>query len=269
MALRSNGPVMLALPPFRGFTRLVILWAAGATLVCGLLTLVAPRIAGQVAERLMLHPDQVARGMVWELVTYPLLTPGLLSLLFVLLTVWFFGSRVEDDRGSRWLAEYFFTATIGGGLLAVVISAVLARWIQPSVAAGLWPASLAILLAFARFHAEEEIRFNFFFRLKAKWLVALYVGFYLLSALLGGDRFGAVLALTNALSGYAFLRVAPRQGLRFAVSEKWFEMRNARLRAKRKKAGKEFEVYMRKQGKDVQVADSKEPKDSNDRKWMN
>ena len=35
-------------------------------------------------------------------------------------------------------------------------------------------------------------------------------------------------------------------------------------RSKRKRAAKEFEVYMRKQGKDVRVDD-----DSNDKKWMN
>jgi membrane associated rhomboid family serine protease len=269
MALRSNGPVMLALPPFRGFTRWIILVAGGAYLAVVVLGFVVPRFTAELMGLLALRPALVARGMIWEPVTYPLVGMGLLSVLFALVTVWFFGSRVEDDCGARWFAEYFWTATIGGGLLAVLLSFLLGRWV-PGVgpltalgAGGLWPASLAILLAFARFHAEEEIRFNFIFRLKAKVLVAIYVGFYIFLALFSGDRFGALLALCNALCGYGFLQLAPRQGLRFALSERWFEMRNARIRAKRKDAAKKFEVYMRKQGKDVRVED--EPND----KWMN
>jgi membrane associated rhomboid family serine protease len=194
---------------------------------------------------------------------------GLLSLLFALLTVWFFGSRVEDDCGTRWMAEYFFSATIGGAVVATLVCYLLGRWVTalnpdyPIFAAGLWPAAMAILVAFARFHPDEELRLYFVLRLKAKYLVALYLGGYLLLALFSRDTFGAVVGLSNALCGYLFLRMVPRRGLGFAASEKWFGMRNAFYRSKRKRAAKEFEVYMRKQGKDVRVDDS------DDKKWMN
>jgi membrane associated rhomboid family serine protease len=270
MAFQSNGPVMLALPPFRGFTRRVILIAGCAWLAETVLGMVSVRYSMRLLP-LVLQPGTLAHGMVWQAVTYPIVVVGmgLLSLLFALLTIWFFGSRVEDDRSGRWLMEYFFAATIGGALVATVISYTVGRWVNalspdnPIAAAGLWPAVMAILVAFAHFHGEEEIRLYFVLRVKAKYVAALYLGFYVLAVLLSGDKFSAVVALSNALCGWIFLKLVPRRGLGFAASEKWFGWRNAFYRTKRKRAAKEFEVYMRKQGKDVRVDDEDE------KKWMN
>jgi len=271
MAFQSNGPVMLALPPFRGFTRRIILISGCVWLAELVLGMVAGlNAAGYLVLHLMLQPGTLAHGMVWQVVTYPFVGMGLLSLLFALLTVWFFGSRVEDDRGTRWMAEYFFAATIGGAVVATALCCVPGRWVlalNPGhliVTAGMWPAAMAIMVAFARFHGDEEIRLYFVLRVKAKYVAALYLGFYLLAVLWSGDKFGALVALMNALCGWMFLKWVPRRGLRYAVSEKWFGMRNDSIRNKRKRAAKEFEVYMRKQGKDVRVDD---PDDS--KKWMN
>jgi len=269
MAFRSNGPVMLALPPFRGVTRRVILIAGCAWLAEMVLALMPGQYAAKLLLALVLEPLSLAHGMVWQALTYPFVGMGLLSLVFALLTVWFFGSRVEDDCGARWMAEYFFSVTIGGAVLATLLSYVLGRWVtalDPAYSiftAGMWPAAMAILVAFARFHGEEEIRLYFVIRLKAKIVAALYLGFYVVAVLWSGDKFGALVALTNALCGYLFLRLVPRRGLSYGVSEKWFGMRNEFYRAKRKRAAKDFEVYMRKQGKDVRVDDP------DDKKWMN
>jgi membrane associated rhomboid family serine protease len=280
MAFQSNGPVMLALPPFRGFTRRLILVAACAWLAEIVLAVVAGRYSSNLVY-LALQPEKLAHGMVWQAVTYPFVGMGLLSLVFALLTVWFFGSRVEDDRGTRWFTEYFFVATIGGAIVATAICYAVndwgARWVaglnpESSIgAAGMWPAVMAIMVAFARFHAEEEIRLYCVLRVKAKYVAALYLGFYLLAVLWSGDKFGALVALANALCGWVFLKWVPLRGLRYALSEKWFGMRNDFYRAKRQRAAKEFEVYMRKQGKDVRVDDPHvdDSKDSNAKKWMN
>jgi hypothetical protein len=40
----------------------------------------------------------------------------------------------------------------------------------------------------------------------------------------------------------------PRRGLLFAAEERYYRMRNDYYRAKRKRAARKFEVYMRKQG---------------------
>ncbi len=260
---------MLAFPPFRGFTRRIVLIAAAMFLATWVLAVVWQTGAAYLLDWLMLNPHALAHGMVWQAVTYPFIDTGLLSILFALLSIWIFGEPLEAEMGSRWLAEYFFTATIGGAVTATVLSYAAGQFVpglnvNNAYLSGMWPASMALLLAFARMHAEEEIRFNLVFRLKAKYLLAIYGGGYvLLLVFFAGYRFSALVALGNMLCGWMFLRWVPRRGLRFAVSEQWFGLRNAFYRNKRKRAAKQFEVYMRKHGKDVQVHDSK-----ND-KWMN
>lgn len=280
MAFRSNGPISLVFPPFRGVTRRIILIALCTYLGLGLLGLFSHELAGTLHFLLLLRADKSLHPLIWGLVTYPFAGEGLLSVAFALLSFWFFGSVLEDERGSLWLSEYFLVATIGGGLVASVLTQ-LANGSIPgfptqATAEGMWPSVLAVLVAYGVFHAEEQVRFNFLFTLKAKYLAAIYVLFYLASALMGGDRFGALVALCNALSGYAFLRLAPRYGFRAGISERWYAMRNSFYRAKRRRAAKKFKVYMRKQGADVSLDDegryvdpSGKPRDPNDKKWMN
>jgi membrane associated rhomboid family serine protease len=280
MAFRSNGPVMLALPPFRGVTRKLILIALVSFLGMLMLGWILPGLATTITSLALLIPDLALERQIWEFVTYPFVGGGLLSVLFALMSVWFFGSSVEDERGSRWLLDYFFAVTVGGGVLASVAFVALhqrAGWLPyGSVAAGMWPFVLALVVAFAYFQPEAPVRFNFIFTVKAKYLAAIYVVLYVGFSLAGRDRFGALVALLNAGCGYAFLRLVPRRGLRAAGSEWWFGLRNDYYKAKRRRAAKKFTVYMKKQGKEVSldkdgryIDPSGTPRDPDDRNWMN
>jgi len=202
MAFRSNGPISLVLPPFRGVTRRIILMVLCAYLGLALLGLFSRELAGTLHFLLLLRADKSLHPLIWGLVTYPFAGTGLLSEAFALLSFWFFGSVLEDERGSLWLTEFFLAVTIGGGVIASLLTQVSNGRIpglEPMVTAeGLWPAVLAVLVAYGIVHAEEQVQFNFLFSLKAKYLAAIYVLFYLASALLGGDRFGGLVALCNA-----------------------------------------------------------------------
>jgi hypothetical protein len=112
--------------------------------------------------------------------------------------------------------------------------------------------------------------------MKAKYIAVIYVLFYVALELASKERFGALTALCNAGVGYAFLKLAPKRGFRVGVSERWFALRNGYYRAKRRRAAKKFTVYMRKQGKDVNLDEDGrhvdpdgKPRDPNDRRWMN
>jgi membrane associated rhomboid family serine protease len=279
MAFRSNGPVMLALPPFRGVTRRIILTALIAYFGLAVIGLLSAEMSIRLHNLAGLIPDIALHGAVWMFLSYPFVTDGLLNLLFALLSVWFFASSLEDERGGRWLMEYFLLTTIGGGLLASLLAMALGpanRWIPYAQTMGLWPFVMAAVVAFAYSHPEQEVRFQFILTLKAKYLAAIYVLFYLAISLTGGDRFGSAVTLLAALCGYVFLRFAPRRGVRMAVSEWWFGLRNAYYRQKRRRAAKKFTVYMRKQGKDVSldkdgryIDPNGTPRDLNDKNWMN
>ena len=281
MAFKSNGPISLVFPPFRGVTRRIILTALCTFLGLMAIRLFAPLFENTIFSLLELRPDMVLLHLlIWQLVTYPFAGEGLLSVAFALLSIWFFGSALEDERGPRWMSEYFLAATVGGGLIASILCMAAAGHVEglgaEIVTVGLWPFVLAVMVAYGRIHAEDPVQFNFLFTIKAKYLAVIYVLFYLGLALVGGDRLGALTALCNAGVGYGFLLLAPRRGFRIGVSEKWFALRNSYYRAKRRRAAKKFTVYMRKQGKDVAIDEDGryvdpdgKPRDPNDKRWMN
>ena len=270
----------MALPPFRGVTRQIILVAVVvyfALLLCGL---VAPGLEALGDGLFSLEADPAMHKMVWQFVTYPFIATGLVGVLFAALTVWFFGSALEDELGARWMREFFLVCTVGGGILTAVISALLSRSVEGlgpgQLANSLWPFSLALLLAFAGLHPEQQLNFSFILQVKAKYIAAIYLLVYLAILLSQHERFETAAVLCNALCGWLFLRFAPRRGIGFASAEGLYGMRNAWYRNRRRRAAKKFTVYMQKQGRDVQFDESGryldpdgKRRDPSDRKWMN
>lgn len=276
--MRSNGPVLLALPAFRGLTRRLILIALIVFAALFVLGFISPGLTGTIMNLNMLHPDQAPR-LIWQFVTWPFISRSLLGLLFALLSLWFFGSALEDERGTRWFGELFFTSTIGGALLSTLISLSLGRYIdlihaEGKSTSGLWPIVLTLLLVYARIHPEETMRFNFIFRARAKYLAVIFFVVYLVVDILTIQRFDALTTVCVAFTAWLFVQFAPARGLRFAASEGWYSIRNSYYRAKRRRAAKKFTVYMRKQGKDVSIDASGryiglDDDDPNDRRRMN
>jgi membrane associated rhomboid family serine protease len=274
--MRSSGPTFLALPAFRGLTRKLIILAIASFLFFFILGIVSPRLGGTITGLLILTP-QLAPKLLWQFFTWPFVGDGLLSLIFALLTLWYFGSALEDERGTRWFTELFFFTSIAGAVLATILSLVLFRLLPVltvGASFGMWPVALALLVVYARIHADEPMTFNFIFRARAKYIAAGFLLFYLVVDFFTGRRFDALNTICNCIFAWMFLQMAPQHGLRYGVSEGWFGLRNRYYRAKRRRAAKKFQVYMRKQGKDVNIDASGryiglDDEDPDDRRRMN
>lgn len=277
----ARNPVTVTLPPFHGMTRRLVLTLLAMYFGLMVLRLVSASTADLIENFMSLHPDIAIGPGVWQYFSYPFINHGLLSMLVGCLTVWFFGAVLEEERGGKWLLEYFLVSTAGGALLLCVASRTVfrhdAHGLEPSASTwGIWPAILALVLAYAYFHPEQELSFNFLFRVKAKYLAAIYLLVYFALAFSNEARMHVVAALCAGLAGYLFLRMAPRRGVRHAFSERWFGLRNAFYRRKRQKAARKFTVYMKQQGRDVNIDSEgkyipfdKDRRDPNDRRWMN
>lgn len=276
--MRSNGPVTLALPAFRGVTRRLILLAGGSFLFFFVLDIVSPGLAGTVANLLVLHADDSLR-LIWQLASWPFIAESLLGLLFALLSLWYFGSALEEERGSRWFGELFLVASVGGAILACLISLTVGRYVTLISAPGkssngLWPIVLALLVVYALLHPDEPLTFNFIFRARAKYIAAIFLLVYLAIDIYVIKRFDALNTICNCLCAWLFVQMAPRRGLRHGVAERWYGLRNSYYRSKRRRAAKKFQVYMRKQGKDVNIDASGryiglDDEDPNDKRRMN
>jgi len=272
-----SSPLTMTFPPFAGMVRKLILANVAAFFGLLLLHWVSPGVSEFLLAHLLLEPLAVARGELWQLVSYSFLNSGILDMLFGMLTLWFTGSLLEGVFGSKWLAELFFTSVIGGAVLASAISFTHIFGLTPVTAAtGAWSGIFGMLVAIAMRFGDQEFLLWFLLRIKAKYMVAIYILIAVAILLKGGNAFGALLQLSGALCGFFYVQFAPRRGLAFGFTERYFGVRNEYYRWKRRRAARKFEVYMGKQGREVHfdkdgryIDPDQARKNPNDRSWMN
>ncbi len=277
--MARSTPTTLALPPFEGATRRLVVWYVLTFFIFALMAMLAPAVASFLLKHLALTPYAVFHGEVWQLATYIFMPVGLVGTLFAMLTLWFTGSMLEQSFGARWLFELFFTSAIGGAIMASALSFTGLFHLSPfQPAIGPYAGIFGLLVAIARFFGDQEFLLLFVLRIKAKYLVAIYVLVYLAMLLTSHGAFTALIQLCGAVAGFLFIRLAPRRGLAFGLTERLYGMRNQYYRAKRRRAARKFEVYMRgqnrevhfdKDGRYVDPESSGEKRDPNDKSWMN
>ena len=272
-----SSPTTLSLPPFSGATRKLILLNLAAFFAMAVLGWLSPSLGNLLRIHLVLEPLAVVHGEIWQLATYSLIDPGILSIVFSMLTLWFTGALLEGAYGQRWLMELYWASTIGGAILATLVSFTHIFGMRPDVvAATAWTGVFGLLVAIGMLFGDQEFYLWFLIRVKAKYLVTIYILIAVAVLLKQANSFGALLQLAGALSGFLFVRFAPRRGLAFGVSERFFGIRNAYYRYKRRRAARKFEVYMRKQNREVHfdkegryIDPDELRRNPNDKRWMN
>jgi membrane associated rhomboid family serine protease len=262
---------VLSFPDFRGFTRSLILWNLAAFFVLLIMGMVSRPTAATLMGYLALVPPDFLHGRIWQIVTYSFVHAGILGTAFELLSLWFLGSFLESNHGPRWLVEIYFFSVLGAGLATIALS--LAMPASSAIMMGCYGGIFGLLIAFGVLYAEMEfMMFPLPMMIKAKYLVAVYM-LIALAMLFSEQRAFAFSQLGGALFGYLYIKFAPRRGFAFAGSEQFFGLRNNYYRWKRRRAARKFEVYMRKQNREVRFdQDGKyiDPdKDPNDRQWRN
>jgi len=272
-----SGPISLSLPSFSGATRRIILANLAVFFALAILHWISAPFADLLHYHLLFEPRAVAHGEIWQLLTYSFINDGILNIFFAMLTLWFIGYLLEDARGSRWLTELYAASVIGGALIAGAISYTHIFHLRPDVAgAGAWAGIFGVMIAIAMLFGDQEFYLWFILRLKAKYMVAIFILIAVAILLKEADTFNALLQLAGALVGYLFVKFAPRRGMASGASERYFGVRNSYYRWKRRRAARKFQVYMRKQNREVHfdqegryIDPDELRKDPNDNRWMN
>jgi membrane associated rhomboid family serine protease len=273
-----SSPITMTFPPFAGATRKLVLANLAVFFTLAVMHWVAPGITDLLTQRLLLEPAAVVNGMLWQPFTYAFIQVGLLDILFGMLTLWFCGSLLEGAYGSRWLYELFFTSTIGGALIASVIAFTHVFALDPrAIALGAWSGIFGLLVAIGLVFGDQEFLLWFVVRIKAKYMVTIYILIAVAVLLKDRNAFGALLQLSGALCGFLYVRFAPRRGLALGFTERYFAMRNDYYRWKRRRAARKFEVYMRGQNREVHFdkdgryvdPDDLRTRNPKDKSWMN
>jgi membrane associated rhomboid family serine protease len=272
-----SGFSAISFPSFRGVTSQLVLANVAVFFLLLLMQFAAPGMAMAVINYFALTPALLLHGWLWQLATYCFLNTGVLHVAFNMLTLWFIGSYLETSKGSRWLLEIYFLCAIGGGLIGSALSFTHIFNSTPFSSTNSADGALfGLLAAFAALFGDLEMyMFPLPVAIKAKYLVIVYMLIEVALLLSGGPPLAYFTILSGALIGYLFARRAPRRGMSMAFSEGIFSLRNNYYRWKRRRVARKFEVYMRKQNRDVRFdsegryIDPDEKRDPNDRKWMN
>jgi membrane associated rhomboid family serine protease len=272
MPPRSSSLTM-TFPPFAGFIRRIVLANVIVFFALALLGIAAPRAALFLTFHAALTPWSVLHGQVWQLITYSFLHAGILDILFSMLSLWFIGSYLEGALGSRWITELYFVSVLGAAFTAIIITYAHIPHLYPQLTIfGSNGAVFGVFVAFAVLFGDQEmLLFPLPFRIRAKYLVAIYI-LIAVYIMISGGGLANIAYLGGALSGYLFAKFAPRRGISGGTSEWYFGLRNAFYRSKRRRAAKKFEVYMGKQGR-TDVHFDKDGKyidpDKKDNHWVN
>ena len=236
----------LSLPPF---TRAVI-WLLGLNtaifLLMELFGLVGSGIDRSIFDYFSLIPSDVTHGWIWQIVTYSFLHAGFWHWFGNMLGLWMFGSALEGAWGSRRFLELFSFGVIGAAITTIVVSYghVLGGPNTPTVGAS--GGVFAILIAFGIVFAENEIMMiPFPFLIKAKYFIAILIVVELAFAMSGGGGVAYVAHLGGLFFGYVYVKFVSRGLGKLGLSERYYGLRNAYYRWKRRRAARKFEVYMK------------------------
>jgi membrane associated rhomboid family serine protease len=245
----------LSFPPFTRWVKRLIISYAAIFLLQAILSLFDARYNGYFRAVFALVPDFVVHGWIWQLVTYSFLHDGFFHFLFNALTLWMFGSQFEMDWGGNKFLEFFMFCVVGAALTTIAVSYTGIGHVSPTIkTVGASGGIFGVLAAYGILYGDREIMlFPIPISIKAKYFVIGLVFIALLGAIQSaGPGLGSNVAyfahLGGLLFGFVYVKFLPRRGLLYAVSERYYDIRNQYYRAKRRKAAKKFEVYMRKHG---------------------
>lgn len=248
------GSSPLAFPNFKGATRRLILINLVAYFAVLLATLSS--VSGRsIAGSLVFDPSSFMHGALWQPITYSFVHFGILGTLFELLSLWFLAGFLEAFHDSNWVTSLYVASVLGTAAAALVLYLV-ASTLDPSLLInasplfGCFGGIFGLLVAIGILYGDTQFLLFFVIGIKARYMVAIYA-LVAVAMLFGQERMYAFAQLGGALAGFAFVRMAPRRGFSFMLSEGWFGMRNRYYRWKRRRAARKFEVYMRSQGRTV------------------
>jgi membrane associated rhomboid family serine protease len=189
---------------------------------------------------LALYPEGAIRSLyIWQVFTYMFLHGGLMHLLFNMLTLWFFGTQLERDWGTRRFLKYYFYCGMAAGVCVLAVNAATGDWITPTI--GSSGAIFGILVGFGVLYPNQTVLMNFLFPIKAKYLVMIYAAIELLMTLGPNTGVSTVAHLGGMAFGYVYLKGRlPKVKLPdwHAAYRQW----------KLQRAKKKFQVYMKKHG---------------------
>lgn len=183
--------------------------------------------------------EAIAKGYVWQFVSYMFLHVSVFHILFNMLSLWMFGVELERKWGSKFFLKYYFLCGAGAALVQAIVSFLPIAALQqvysiPTVGAS--GAIFGLLLAYAMYFPERHIYMYFLFPVRVKYFVMIIGGISLLSSMgSGGSGIAHTTHLGGLVAGYLYLK----SGRVHVMSEIKYRLIKWRINRMRRR----FDVY--------------------------
>lgn len=267
------GPSPFSFPEFRGATRTLVFANLGAFFALLLLQLFSRPLADNLAVLLAFDPGSFLRGYLWQPFTYSFVHLGIVGTLFELLSLWFLAGFLEQMHSSAWINGLYAVSVLGSAIAATAIylcSGTLGYSLPLAPLIGCFGGIFGLLIVIGTLYGDTEFLLFFTIGIKARYMAAIYA-LISIAMLFSQQRAYAFAQLGGALAGWLYVKLAPRRGVSFLLSERWYGLRNNYYRWKRRRAARKFEVYMKSQGRTVRFDGNgrKMDEDADDKKRWN
>lgn len=180
-------------------------WAIRLIVVNIVVFLLMPVLPAALLNQLVLIPSEAWRAP-WTLVTYMFLHGGLGHVFFNMLSLFFFGPRLEARLLTRGFLGLYFTSGIVGALLSLILA--------PNAAViGASGAVFGVMFGFAWFWPRDRILIWGIIPIEARYLVLLMTAISLYSGFTpgAGGNIAHFAHLGGFLGGFLFLKVMERR----------------------------------------------------------
>ncbi len=251
--MRRIGSSPFSFPEFRGATRTLVFVNLGTYFAFLLAQVLSPDAADSFFRLFAFAPYAFLHGWIWQPLSYSFIHVGLVGTLFELLSLWFLAGFLEQMHSSAWIKGLYAVSVLGTVLAATLIyacSGTLGYALPLSPLFGCFGGIFGMLIVIGTLYGDTEFLLFFTIGIKARYMAAIYA-LISIAMLFSQQRAYAFAQLGGALAGWLYVRIAPRRGVSFLLSERWYGLRNGYYRWKRRHAARKFEVYMKSQGRTV------------------
>lgn len=153
----------------------IILIAAGACFI--LFSILKAVGAFNLVGLLGLSASGLMSGFVFQLFTYPLIEVNLMGFIFNALVVWFIGSELEKQWGSKIYVRFLLINVLGVGIIYALVNLLFfyGTFTYSSPIHGLTGMNFAMLIAYALLYPDRQMSLMMVFPMRARtfcWILA-------------------------------------------------------------------------------------------------
>lgn len=161
-------------PPLTKINKILLISAGACFLLFSILKAVG---ALNLVSVLGLSASGLMSGLIYQLVTYPLIETGLMGFLFNSLIVWFIGSELESQWGSKVYVRFLLINVLGVGLIYSLVNFAFfyGTFAYTTPIHGLSGINFAMLASYAILYPDRQMSLMMIFPMKARtfcWILA-------------------------------------------------------------------------------------------------